>query len=414
MGDLSGFSHQELYAAVHAGDEGQVGALAGTFDILQKEAHSLAGELHTDLVRLGDVWRSAAGTTYQETVGTIAGFATALSGDLLATRNKLEALPAAVRQAKRDMPDPADTDDHDKLARNVAIGSVFGPVVGGIAALKGHQQDQQEKAAAKERAVRVAQQLASVHQTNGFEQSPTAPPARLPRFRGAAAGATGVATGAAARSAGTGTAGTAPRSRALGAADTVQGLDRTSGAGVPAGTVPAGGGLSGIGHVGDHGAGFPAAAGTPVGATGGGPGLGGALGLGAAGAAGVGIAGSGTRRSGALPASAGTAGRPLFDAGSSRLATAGSGVLGSGDGSVARTGGSATGAAGPATGSAAGTPGTAGTAADGADHRAPFAATGRGTAVDDEGAEHDTWLTEEEMVWGGDTGAPPPVLGGHG
>jgi hypothetical protein len=62
----------------------------------------------------------------------------------------------------------------------------------------------------------------------------------------------------------------------------------------------------------------------------------------------------------------------------------------------------------PAASTAGGQGGTgSGTGADG---RAPFAATGRG-AVADEGAEHDTWLTEDEMVWGGDPDAPPSVLG---
>jgi hypothetical protein len=401
MSDLSGFSHEQLYAAVHDADAGQVEDLAGRYDVLQKEVHTLAVELGADLVRLGEVWRGAAGTTYQETVGTIAGFATALGGDLVISRNKLQALPAAIVRAKRDMPDPADTDDHDKLRRNTMIGGLFGPVIAGVAAVTGYQQDEKEKAAAKARAVQVAQELASAHEANGFEDSPTAPPARLPGSRSAGtAAAASVAAGPVARSVRAGTGGQRPRSRTLGAADDPQGLAPVGGA---AGTVP-GGGLAGIGHVGEHGTGGQPAAGA-VGAAGG-PGAGGAFGLGAAGAAGVGAAGVGAARSGAARSGAGRSaagsggatGRPLFGTETTRPSTAGSGVLGGADDAGARPAGSTAGGQG---GTGSGT---------GADGRAPFAATGRG-AVADEGAEHDTWLTEDEMVWGGDPDAPPSVLG---
>jgi uncharacterized protein YukE len=434
MSALSGFNHRQLYDAVHAADARQVEELAGLYDVLQSEAHALAHELDTGLTALGEVWRGAAGTTYHETVGTITGFAAALGGDLLATRNNLRGLPAAVRQAQREMPDPADTENHDKLIRNAAVGALFGPVAGSVAAVKGYQQDQQEKAAATARAVQVAQRLADAHQAHDFRTVPSAAPAQLPGARGAGgAPAAGTAAGAVGPSVRSGAVGATPHDRtpaATAAAADGHGPDAAGAVGLPVGGgLAAGGAIGGaVGGIGGPGSAAAAVAGSDAsgaaGATGaGGNGAGGGPGtaIGVGGAAGMGIAGFGNRRGGgtALEVAA-AAGRPLFDGETTRAGVAASAVLDGtedtrADGTQGTPGQSAPGQGGHGGSGDAGHAASGGTGSpgDGQDRRAPFAPTGGGIGTGHQGAEYDTWLTEDEIVWGGDPEAPPPVLGGR-
>ncbi|WP_163572077.1 hypothetical protein [Fodinicola feengrottensis] len=120
--------------------------------------------------------------------------------------------------------------------------------------------------------------------------------------------------------------------------------------------------------------------------------------------AGTGLAGSALS---GLSGASGTTGAGLTSPG---LAGAGSGAaagLGTG-GAAAFPSGAGLANSGPATsGPAPAAPSSATTAGQGG---GGMAATGR-RATDEHDEEYQTWLTEDEMVWGNDTDAPPPVLG---
>ena len=129
MQDLHQLSHQQLFDAVHAGNEHEITVIANDFDVLQHETYDLAYSLAADLAKTQHVWTGAASEVYRERLGLITTYATELANRMVSTRDSLRTVSAAVARAKRDMPNPKDTDDHDKAARNGLIGAIAGPVI---------------------------------------------------------------------------------------------------------------------------------------------------------------------------------------------------------------------------------------------------------------------------------------------
>ncbi len=159
---------------------------------------------------------------------------------------------------------------------------------------------------------------------------------------------------------------------------------------------PGGGGPGGGSHLPGGGSGFPGGGGTDL-PDGGSPYDSGSS---LAGGGGVGGIGSGGGIDGLGSGGGGLGGGP---GGLGSGAGAGTGGFGPGGAGAGAAGGRPGGGAGGAGG------GTGGRGAGGGMAGAPMHG-GQGGG-DEEERERSTWLTEDEDVWGGDTDAPPPVIG---
>ena len=364
MADYSCLSHQELYDRVQAGDRTALAKLADDLHALRSEAAALADALRKNLAGLAEVWQGPAAAEYQRRVGTIPAFAHGIGDDLTQTWAAVGVLGDKVGEAKRTIPPPQDTDDHGQLLLGGLVG-VFGGAAGAArGVVGGYLADEQQKKAAKAEAVRIANALGNVAEASRdkFTQPLTPPPPGIPVPGGAgastpAAGLVATAAPARARSshersavpAGHGHAAHAAHATHGGAA-VGAGLAAASPAGVAGGSpAPVAGGPSGAGTT------SSAAGSSGVGS------LGGIAGIGAAGAIGSTARGSAT-------------GGGLFDK-PVNPGPAGSAVIGSGSGT------------GPV---------------------APLGRSGGGTPAR---GGHDTWLTEDDMVWTDEAEPPPGVLG---
>jgi hypothetical protein len=135
------------------------------------------------------------------------------------------------------------------------------------------------------------------------------------------------------------------------------------------------------------------------------PGMGGMPMGGMAGAGGAGARGAGGIRGGG----AGGAGGRVGGVGGMPMGGMGAGAAGAG---TRGAGGAGGGRAGGPGGVAPGVAGGAGGRGAGAGGRAGMAGMGAGAgAGGDHAADHNTWLEEDEDVWGTDSDAAPPVLG---
>jgi uncharacterized protein YukE len=388
-GRYAQLSHEELYRMLMAGEPHQVENLASKWRSMQQTLDGLATSLNTSLDQLGKAWKSESGAEYQRRLSAISSYSSKLSAEFDQVHEGLGLMAAQLREARAKAENPADTDNADKAIRGAtkgaAIGAVAGPagvVFGGaIGAAFGHQQDEEEKAKAHQRMVRLVADLAAhyeMNRVNSWPAEPVAPPAGLP-----GSGSGGAATPA--RGPAVGAPGAAPHAGTGGdhTSRTVAGPGRVS-------ALPADG--AGIGGAKDS-AGGTADPSSPTSGT--------AL-LGAGGA----LVGAGVLDAAALGAVLGASGPagPHGDGGAGSMGTRAP-------------------VAGKVTGGAAGSPGTGlrgGVIGGQGEGRGPVdgkAASGTGrAAMTGEEADNDermTWLTEDEMVWGGDEPSNPAVLGGE-
>jgi uncharacterized protein YukE len=377
-----GLSHQQLYDMLMAGHPGDVENLAASWSSRRDDANNLATTLDADLTSLSQAWEGPAFDEFRRRVSAISTFATTLANEFDSVRSGLTLLSGPLREAQQQAESPAATDDHDSLvsgaAKGAAAGSVLGPVgtVGGavLGGVFGHNQDEAEKQAAHQRMISLVAGLAVNYDLTSENRwtAPESPPDGLPggvsSISGLDAGSTGGitphavhGTGTATYQTGTGgdttTPGQAPlsgdASTSLLGAGGLAGVDASA----PASSGTAGGGSSGAGggSSGSLVAGAAALAGTGLAAS--------------VQGAGPGRAGTGSLTSGARPP-AGT-----------------DGVIGRTDANRAATGIGSKGGRPHAVG-----PGLAGTG-------------------EDEPDERTTWLTEDDMDWGG--GDAPPAVFGH-
>jgi len=383
-------SHQELFEALRAGDPGQLDDLATSWHTIEGTTRGIQADLDADLARLD--WSSSGGTEFRRRLGLISAYCAGLAESQGGVRFGLEEWGRDLAVAKQHLEDPADTDDHGSLIANAAAGaaagSTFGPpgtatglVVG---AIFGHDKDEQEKKAARKRMLSLVADLADRYNDTRFtylQTAPFTPQVDLPGDPGAGSDgelrSSGPSTSVAAGP-GTGTAGTIPT-----------GYQANPG---PMAAGPAGGAAD------------PFTTGTSLLSAGDG-----VIGLGAFGA-GLALTGGAlsvtpTALTGAVP-SGGLAGGALPPGG----------VLGQPDPASRRDGLGAR----PSTGGTAGAgPGSGGSGRGAPGQRPGPAGRGDGTAAggragtgepDDEDA-YDTWLTEDEMVWGNETDLPPNLIG---
>jgi uncharacterized protein YukE len=375
-------SHEDLWRQLKAGNPEQVDKLAAVWKSLHDTAHSLATSLDQDLGRLTAGWASSSGTEYQRRLHLITSYSETMAEEFTSLQRGLSLMSGPLRTAQKHAEDPAATDNNDKAIQDAVIGTVIlGPAGGVLGGFFGHSQDEQEKEKAHQRMVQVVATLAAEYSTtrsSNWSAEVPLPPPDLP--------GTVTDTGPGARS---GPTVTTPGS--VGgthfAVATQRGIDNPSSVahgptngtgegetddtaivgpdGKPLdGTVPTSTTLAGTGTL-----------------------------LGAAGLVGAGgLAGALYGAGGATPATgafAGPGGYPMGGA-------AGAGGRGLGPGSTL--------AADEVAGRQAGGPLGTGRGQTGA-------GTGRGNGMEDEPDEHMTWLTEDDMVWGAEEGASPPVLG---
>jgi hypothetical protein len=367
-----GLSHEQLWTQLQAGDPGQVDALAVAWRSLHDRADALATSLTHDLGRLTAGWSSSAGTEYQNRLALIASFSSTLANGFADRHRELTLMAGALRTAQRQAEDPASTDTNDHMLIDAGIGfAIAGPVGGVVGGLLGHSQDEAEERKARQRMVQLVAGLAADYGVTtdiGWTTMVPLPPDGMPsdstsgaRYdaesgpRGASTGsvgATGTASGVHRTVSDPDEVSPAPRSGA--------GLDQQNGTvlgpdGRPIDPVTALAGAGGL--AGAVAAGLGALTASPV----------------------VGAGGAGTLGTAALGA-----GHPL--------------------------GGAASGA-GTNTGSAPGDPGGRDRGAAGSRFAGRQSAA---NSVGDDGEEPDermTWLTEDDMVWGAEGAAAPPVLG---
>ena len=390
-------SHRELYDMLLAGTPSQVDELVTSWSSMRDTAQALADALRADLERLNGSWDSAAGREYQYRVGLIATYAETLSREFDSIQSGLSSMSSALAAAQREAESPEETDDMDQTVSGAARGAAYGSVPRPDRHHRrrhhrrgdGHNQDEAEREAARQRMVALVAGLAAQYAVTDASTWPATvppPPTDLPigdpsttvvptatptTTEVSQAPTIGVSTRDGTTTGPTVTVHSGPSVNPDAASPT---LDEAT-------AEPAATGLLGAG--GD----------TLTGATSATGGLTLGAGAGAAGAPGLGGAGA------AAGLGAGAAAAAGLGRGSGLTGASSSGhLLGQpGDG---RAGGQG---AGPRSATASTTLNA------GAGRRAA-----PGTAVpggDDEPNEHLTWLTEDEMVRGGDEATPPPVLG---
>lgn len=397
-----GHSHRVLYNQVMAGDPDQVEDLASSWSRVESALTNISDELNKSLSELGRIWRSTAATEFQQRVRLVTSFARDLASDVGHLRTGLHLMANALREAKNNAEDPAETEDHDKAIAGALLGMPLGPVGSAAGAFIGDKLDEAERQRAHERMVRVVANLAAAYATTVALQwtEASAAPVGLPGDvdtgspnissgpyvdRVSAAPQVGTADPAYTRLA----AAPDPDAVAKGPVGST-GVDTQ----YPDGQTTTGDeqGVGGSLLLGAAAAGAVGLAGTIRGAAGvmpsglsgqGAPSAGGASGASAKGTAGAsGVSARGTSMSRLLAAEANPR-SALGGVGSTTASSNQSAMLGRGVGVRAGTDLSARAAMLP------------GTHAD----------------DDDDEAERRTWLTEDQMVWTDDKPIAPPVLG---
>ncbi|GAA2676706.1 WXG100 family type VII secretion target [Actinoplanes palleronii] len=422
-----GVSHEKLYNDLKAGDPGQIDGLAAKWSAMTSTLADLARALDTDLGKLSGSWDSTGGAEFKQRLSLVSGHAQTLSEEYQRFGTGLTEQAAVLRSAQAKAEDPAETDDNDKAISGAFKGGLVGGAPGAlIGSIYGRQQDKAEQDKAHNRMIELVAGLAASYQT--AEGSTWAPPLKpvdpgLPRsINDDGYKATSVGTSAAVSSAGsTGLGGLKSERTIATPTHASTGPDIGTGGGgdhattsptLGVGDEPPGTGLAGAG-----GGGGTTGPGTSPGliTAGGGSSLTGGSGNGWL-AAGGGLALAAGLVGGAALLTNGSSGAGVQGAnppGGRSMSAGGSG--GGRGGETARASSSGGHGAGNGPGAGRGTAGDLGVRdglhGKGGQAAGNAAGRGAGRGDEDEADERTTWLTEDEMVWGG-SNAAPPVLGG--
>jgi uncharacterized protein YukE len=366
-------SHRELYDQLMAGKPDQIDGHAAALRSLHETVTHLSATLAGDLQELGRSWQSSSGQEYARRIGAVVTYSGQIAADLSQLQIALTSMAADLRTAQKHAESPDQVDTSNTLKDAAIGGLVFGAPGAVIGGFLGHNKDEEAKQQAHDQMVNLVANLAGQYQMrDGTWPTPPYDPSGLP----------GSGTGGHADPAG------GPGGAGYGGAPSVRGMQGShTGQPVPTGaqTVPP------VGQV------HPGDSGTSL--------------LGAGGA----LIGSAALSATALDALRGGAFTPGTTANDTAGGRATNGVIGADDEDVARRSG--TSAAGARGGRPA--PGTpdepeaarANRAAMGSATGNRAALAGRGERAEDEPPEHLTWLVEDEMVWGGEDGSGPAVLG---
>lgn len=382
-------SHRELYEQLNAGDPTQVKNIAAEWKSVADTANGIISSLNRDLGALLQTWEGAAGQEYQQRLSAISSYASMVAGESDGMYRGLDLMADTLREAKSKAEDPAATDDSDKTVAGVAggaatgmaiagpAGAVAGGVIGGIF---GHDQDKEEQERARQRMVQLVSQVAAQYDMTSVQQWPLSPelgPDGLP-WSVSDPGSTPIGTGGGSQAStvsrlGPGSAPTNQTMAVTGAGPTT--VTDLSSSLLSDGTLAGAGELAGVGS----------------------------LAGGASGPANSLVSGNGALLGGAAALTAGGLAASIRGAasnGANGAASMGRPPAGMSDAILGRPEGDRSAAA--TTNRAQAVAGT---------QRASAAAPGSGYG-EDEVDERTTWLTEDDMDWGGSEGAAPAVLGG--
>ena len=380
-----GLSHQQLYDLLQAGRNHQVRDLSVRWSQMRDISTNLGTTLQTELSSLGNSWTGEASIEYQRRLSSIVEFTSWVSDEFGQIETATDIMASQLREAQSRAEAPSATDGNDNMVQqatsNMATFSAFGPAVsvaaGIVGAVDGHNQDEQERQRAHQRMVNLVADLAADYDRNAAVSFTTDLPSPPPALPGA------VESGLAANVIAAVIAAARAASLAIGGAVTTSSAHVASSSGHagitlhPATADHSGAGLLGTGTlVGAHdGSAHPGHGGVDI--------SGGELLAGGGGISlGLGLAARSAMNSGGGGGTTGAAGANF----AARTNPAADPVLGREPDPNA----AANIRAGQAARSASG--------------------IAQARAAEDEPDERETWLTEDDMDWGGDDAAPP-ILG---
>ena len=357
-----GLDHNTLWKSLHqpAGDPDQIDGLSTVWkEPVKATLDDFVLDLDRDLTDLRETWKGDGGEEFKRRLDMVVKFGDELSKHVSVIKGNLDTWSAFLREAQKNAPDPADTDDMDATIGGAAVGAAVGGPVGAlVGGLIGHAQDEGQKADALSRIIDIIANLAMEYDTNdAITDPPPFPPVELPDSSHAGSN----------------------EFRALYKADVpvADGFAPAPEETTPGTTTP-----GGPAHAIDDPAAVNGSGGALLGA---GPGTFTGISAGTTGTLGLAGAGSGILSPGSPPA-------PSSGLMAGALAGSGASPRGLGQGTLPGQK--------PVPGEPAGTNGKNGTR--------PGLPTRRDEDEEPE-EEYDTWLTEDDIVWGDEENAPPQL-----
>jgi hypothetical protein len=186
-----GMSHQQLYDLLMSGQHNQVSTLSERWSRMHGLADSLSTTLQAELSALGKTWSGEASVEYQRRLSSIVLFTNMVSDEYHQIATTTGVMGSHLSEATSRAESPQQFEGNDNMfgeaASNAAKFSFLGPpgtVVGGIVgAIDGHNLDEQERQRAHQRMVNLVADLAAEYEQNantGLTTDLPAPPAGLP------------------------------------------------------------------------------------------------------------------------------------------------------------------------------------------------------------------------------------------
>lgn len=180
-----GLDHNELWKSLHqpGGDPDQIDGLSTVWqEPVKATLDDFVLDLDRDLTDLRETWKGDGGEEYKRRLDMVVRFGDELSKHVSVIKQNLDAWSGFLREAQKNAPDPADTDDSDATIGGAAIGAAVGGPVGAlVGGLIGHAQDEEQKAEALGRIIDVIAKLAMEYDTtDAITDPPPFPPVELP------------------------------------------------------------------------------------------------------------------------------------------------------------------------------------------------------------------------------------------
>jgi hypothetical protein len=186
-----GLSHQQLYDLLHAGRNGQVNNVSDKWSQMRDICTNLGATLDAELKALGRTWTGEAGIEFQRRLSAVVEFSSTVSGEFAQIETATGVMASQLHEAQRAAEPPSATDGNDHMVQqatsNMAKFSVFGAPIsvaaGIVGAIDGHNQDEEARQQAHQRMVNVVADLAAEYDqtaNTSFSTNLPAPPAALP------------------------------------------------------------------------------------------------------------------------------------------------------------------------------------------------------------------------------------------
>ncbi|HEU5475325.1 MAG TPA: WXG100 family type VII secretion target [Actinophytocola sp.] len=172
--DFSRYSHAQLYAMLHAGEEGSARSAADSWDAVGARLHEQAGNLDARLARFREHWQGGAADAYAVMITDLAGGLRRIGDAAFAVRDAAHDTADALHRAKAEMPPPVEvpevspttvhlataTIEVDPMASPESVAQLRRAQADAVAAVQNHQQAANAANAAHAKAVAVMVRLA--------------------------------------------------------------------------------------------------------------------------------------------------------------------------------------------------------------------------------------------------------------